>query len=97
VRLSTIAVVFALSPCLVTGQNVEQELKKLETQWADALVKKDLTVIDRILADDFTNTGTEGDFLTNVLPIGRRCTLLRRSRRREDPRLRRHCSSHLHG
>jgi len=62
-KLSTIAVVLALSiPCLTFAQGVEQQLKKLEIQWADADVKKDFAAIERILADDFTNSGFDGEF-----------------------------------
>ena len=66
-KLSTIAVVLALCiPCLATAQSVEQQLKKLEMQWADAEVKKDVAVLDRLLADDFTNIDYEGDLFTKA-------------------------------
>ena len=40
-KISTIPVVFALwIPFLVTAQSVEQQVKKLEIQYADAGVKK---------------------------------------------------------
>jgi hypothetical protein len=52
------AVVLALSvPCLSIAQSVEQELKKLEMQWDEAGVKKDVAVYDRLRADDFMWTG----------------------------------------
>lgn len=60
-KISTIPVVFALwIPFLVTAQSVEQQVKKLEIQYADAGVKKDVAVLDRVLADDFTETDPDG-------------------------------------
>jgi ketosteroid isomerase-like protein len=69
-KISTIAVVLALSiPYLATAQSVEQQLKKLEMQWANAGVKKDLAVIDRLLADDFITTDPEGEVFTKAEEI----------------------------
>ena len=66
-KISTIAVVLALCiPCFATAQSVEPQLKKLEMQWADAEVKKDIAVLDRLLADDFTNTFDEGNLATKA-------------------------------
>ena len=39
---------------------VEQELIKLENEWADAWVKRDVAFFDRIIADDYTWTSSEG-------------------------------------
>jgi hypothetical protein len=70
VKLSTIAVALALSvPCLTTAQSVEQQLKKLEIEWADAEVKKDVAVLDRLLADDFTLTTTFGKVVTKAQAV----------------------------
>ncbi len=44
-------------------QSVEQELIKLEKGWIDALVRHDWAFIDRILADDYTTTDSEGVIL----------------------------------
>jgi ketosteroid isomerase-like protein len=69
-KLSTIAVALALSiPCLATAQSVEQELKKLEMQYADAEVKKDVAVIGRLLADDYTLTDPDGIVITKAQTI----------------------------
>lgn len=38
----------------------EQELKKLEDDWAQAVVKRDVAFVDRILADEFAATDPEG-------------------------------------
>lgn len=66
-KISTIAVVVALwIPCLAAAQSVEQQLKKLEIQWADAEVKKDVAPLNRLLADDFTNTDPEGEVFTKA-------------------------------
>jgi ketosteroid isomerase-like protein len=69
-KISIIAVVLALCiPYLAAAQSVEQQLKKLEMQWANAGVKKDLAVIDRLLADDFTTTDPEGEVFTRAEEI----------------------------
>ena len=44
----------------VGGTSVEQELIKLEKDWAEAVVKRDLAFLDRILADDYAWTGPDG-------------------------------------
>jgi ketosteroid isomerase-like protein len=46
--------------------SVEQELIKLENAWIDALIKHDWTFIDRILADDYTTTDSEGVILNKA-------------------------------
>jgi ketosteroid isomerase-like protein len=38
----------------------EQELLALETAWDDAVVSKDTTALDRIIADDFVMIGADG-------------------------------------
>jgi ketosteroid isomerase-like protein len=44
-----------------TGRgSVEQELIKLENEWADAWVKYDVAFFERIMADDYTRTSPEG-------------------------------------
>jgi ketosteroid isomerase-like protein len=40
--------------------SVEQELIKLENEWADAWVKSDVAFFDRIMADDYMWTAPEG-------------------------------------
>lgn len=46
--------------------SVEQELIKLENEWADALVKHDWTFLDQVLADDFTFTEPGGNVMTKA-------------------------------
>jgi ketosteroid isomerase-like protein len=38
----------------------DQQLIKLENEWADAWVKRDVAFFDRIIADDYTWTSPEG-------------------------------------
>lgn len=46
--------------------SVEQELIKLENEWADAWVKRDVASFDRIIADDYTWTSPWGDLWTKA-------------------------------
>jgi len=45
---------------------VEQELIKLENDWADAWIKRDLAFFDRIMADDYTWTSPWGEVFTKA-------------------------------
>jgi ketosteroid isomerase-like protein len=47
-------------------KSVEQELIKLENEWADAWVKCDVAFFDRIIADDYTWTSPWGDVWTKA-------------------------------
>jgi ketosteroid isomerase-like protein len=47
-------------------ESVEQELIKLEKGWLDAMLKKDIAFLDRIIADDFTDTDPEGNVSTKA-------------------------------
>jgi len=47
-------------------QSAEQELIKLENEWADAWVKSDVAFFDRIMADDFTWTSPWGEVFTKA-------------------------------
>jgi ketosteroid isomerase-like protein len=49
--------------------SVEQELIKLKDGWNDAVVKVDLAFLDRILADDLTDTDPEGTVCTKAQDI----------------------------
>jgi hypothetical protein len=69
-KISAIGVVLALSiPCLATAQSVEQQLKKFEIQWVDAEVKKDAAALDRLMADDFSETAPDGLVYTKAQEI----------------------------
>jgi len=41
----------------------EQQLKKIEQDWADAYVKRDPAVMQRIVADDFSFVGPDGSMV----------------------------------
>jgi ketosteroid isomerase-like protein len=45
---------------------VEQELIKLENEWADAWIKSDVAFFDRIMADDYTWTSPRGEVFTKA-------------------------------
>jgi ketosteroid isomerase-like protein len=52
------AVVIALAFCsLALAQTVERQLTKLENDWAKAIIAKDYAVLDRVLSDDYTDSG----------------------------------------
>ncbi len=51
---------WAQAPVQPKSGTVEEELIKLEKEWADALVKHDLAFLDTILADDYMSTDSEG-------------------------------------
>lgn len=44
----------------------EAQLKKLEREWFTAVVKKDVTTLKRIFADDFSAINTDGNFVTKA-------------------------------
>jgi len=48
-----------------TGK-VEQELIKIENGWGEAVLKKDIAFLDRILADDIVETDTDGNIYTKA-------------------------------
>ena len=51
------------------GGSVEQELTKLEKEWADAYMKRDLAVMDRIEAAGIVMTDSQGNVLTKALDL----------------------------
>jgi hypothetical protein len=56
----------AQTPARTKTGSVEQELIKLENEWADAWVKMDVAFFDRIEADDYTYTACEGSVWTKA-------------------------------
>jgi ketosteroid isomerase-like protein len=44
----------------------EQQLKKIEQNWADAYVKRDSAVVQRIVADDFAFIGPDGNMVNKA-------------------------------
>ena len=61
--------VWAQTQAQPTSGSVEQELIKLEKEWADAYMKRDLAVLDRIEAADLVMTDFEGNVFTKALDI----------------------------
>jgi len=49
--------------------SAEQELIKLEDEWTNAMLKRDWSVLERILTDDFTDVTFEGSVLTKAQDI----------------------------
>lgn len=76
--LSAVAVLVWILPCLLWGQasppkaapaksaSAEQELIKLEEDWAKAIVARDIQTLDRIEADDWIFTDPDGTAWTKA-------------------------------
>ena len=47
-------------PALLLAAGPEDSVRQAETEWAAAVVKKDFSVLDRVLADDLTYTHSDG-------------------------------------
>lgn len=56
----------AQTPAQTKTGSVEQELIKLENEWADAWVKSDVAFFDRIEANDYTWTAPWGEVWTKA-------------------------------
>ncbi len=50
----------------VKSASVEQELIKLENDWNDAMVKRDVAALSRIVADDWTITDPDGTIVAKT-------------------------------
>jgi ketosteroid isomerase-like protein len=50
-------------------ESVEQELIRLENEWNDAWVSRDVAVFDKIEADDYFMTTDDGNFITKAQDI----------------------------
>jgi hypothetical protein len=59
-------IVWGQKPAEPKGGSVEQELIKLENGWNDASVKRDVAFLDKILAEDITDTDAEGAVWTKT-------------------------------
>lgn len=53
-------------PGAVQAAGVEAELKRLEREWFDAVVKGDGEALDRIFADDFTAINSDGSVINKT-------------------------------
>ena len=85
-RLPVITLMLIATAALTLGQakgddgkksgDAEQQLMRLEREWADAYARRDVTALDRILADEFTETSEEdgvlnkSQFLAQVKSLG---------------------------
>jgi ketosteroid isomerase-like protein len=59
------------APAIVPAstENVEAVVEKLERQWVDAIVKKDVATLERLLADDFSGTSADAHSYTKTMAI----------------------------
>jgi len=56
----------AQTPAQTEVEHATQELIKIEKDWGEAYLKKDVALLDRILADDYMQTDSEGNFITRA-------------------------------
>ncbi|MDQ3687267.1 MAG: nuclear transport factor 2 family protein [Acidobacteriota bacterium] len=76
--MKTVLVIFALmfGVYLAVGQTmskktngngrVEQELKNLERQWEEALTRRDVAALDRLMAEDYVLTTVRGEVVNKA-------------------------------
>lgn len=67
--LTVVALLVLVAPCLAPAQSAEEALKKLEADWANALVKKDLAALAKLMPDDWTWIDSEGTVWTKAQSI----------------------------
>jgi len=63
----------ASAPILVSATaagNVEAAITQLERDWAKAIVKKDVTALDRLLADEFNGTSPTAHTFPKSVAVG---------------------------
>ena len=67
IAVSVAVLVFGVAILAQTQtDSVEQELIKLEDEWAEAWLRSDVAFFDRIMADDYTWTSPWGDVSTKA-------------------------------
>ena len=54
-----------------SGEDVEKKIVQLERDWGDALAKRDLVALDRILGDDHSVITKDGSVLTNAQELAK--------------------------
>ena len=75
--MKAILVIFAVifAACCAVGQTmnqasrnsgVEQELRGLENQWQEALTRRDVAMLDRLMADDYVLTTVGGEVVNKA-------------------------------
>ncbi len=52
------------------GSKVEQELKNLERQWEEALTRRDVAMLDRLMAEDYVLTTVRGEVVNKAKVLG---------------------------
>lgn len=64
-KILVLAVIVLGTPFFATSQtktsNIEQMIKQMEREWADAYVKRDAATLDRLLANDFMDADDNGN------------------------------------
>ena len=53
------------------SENVEKKIMQLERDWGDALAKRDLVALDRILGDDHSVISKDGSVLTKAQELAK--------------------------
>ena len=48
------------------NRGVEQELRKLESHWQEALTQRDVAMLDRLMADDYVLTTVSGEVVNKA-------------------------------
>ena len=76
--MKAILVIFAVTfpACCAVGQTmnqeanrntvIEQELRGLENQWQEALTRRDVAMLDRLMADDYVLTTVGGEVVNKA-------------------------------
>ena len=59
------------TPGSEASENVEKEITQLERDWGDALAKRDLVALDRILGDDHSVITKDGSVLTKAQELAK--------------------------
>lgn len=60
-QISMMALMIMTASVSALGQEAERELRQLEDQIADAVVRRDAAFVDRVWAEEFVYTGVRGE------------------------------------
>jgi len=70
IAISVVVLVFGVAILAQTQtESVEQELIRLENEWNDAWVNRNIAIFDRVEADDYFMTSDEGNIITKAQDI----------------------------
>ena len=61
----------AAEPDAQASENVEKKIMQLERDWGDAVAKRDLVALDRILGDDHSVITKDGSVLTKIQELAK--------------------------